>query len=171
MDRYFESAFQGKIKLAVSRFLNSLSQELIDLDAHLEELSEQIEPYIDEIVQEYGLKCVRFSLAGLDVDNRKYDEIDQSQIASISRVKLAQGIKGLWMSLAKTGDASSLLIFWELWYAILEPAVSALQVQVLVWELQLEVSLEIWPTRWFLQCINNRHHQASLVLTSWIQQT
>lgn len=95
LNKYFESEFQGKIKSAISKFLNGLDQELIGIDAHMDELSEQIEPYIDEIVQDYGLKCVKFSLAGLDIDSSKYDEIDQSQIASISKIKLAQGDKGV----------------------------------------------------------------------------
>lgn len=95
LSKYFEGEFQGKIKAAVSKFLNALEQELIGIDAYMDELSERIEPYIDEIVQDYGLKCVNFSLAGLDIDNSKYDEIDQSQIASISKVKLAQGDKGV----------------------------------------------------------------------------
>ena len=95
LNKYFESEFQGKIKSAISKFLNGLEQELIGIDAYMDELSEQIEPYIDEIVQDYGLKCVKFSLAGLDIDNSKYDEIDRSQIASISKVKLAQGDKGV----------------------------------------------------------------------------
>lgn len=95
LNKYFESEFQGKIKSAISKFLNGLEQELIGIDAYMDELSEQIEPYIDEVVQDYGLKCVKFSLAGLDIDNSKYDEIDQSQIASISKVKLAQGDKSV----------------------------------------------------------------------------
>ena len=79
--------FQGKIKSAVSRYLNSLEQELIGIDAYIDELSEQIQPRIDEIVQEYGLKCISFSLAGLDVDTSKYDIIDESQIAAIGKSK------------------------------------------------------------------------------------
>ena len=93
LDKYFASEFQGKIKSAVSKFLNSLQQELIGIDAYMDELSEQIEPYIDEVVSDYGLKCVKFSLAGLDIDNSKYDVIDESQIAAIRKGKLAQGDK------------------------------------------------------------------------------
>lgn len=93
LDKYFASEFQGKIKTAVSKFLNSLQQELIGIDAYIEELSEQIEPYIDEVVSDYGLKCVKFSLAGLDIDTSKYDVIDESQIAAISKGKFAQGDK------------------------------------------------------------------------------
>lgn len=95
LDKYFASEFQGKIKTAVSKFLNSLQQELIGIDAYMDELSEKIEPYIDEVIQDYGLKCVKFSLAGLDIDTTKYDAIDESQIESISKVKLAQGDKGV----------------------------------------------------------------------------
>lgn len=95
LNKYFASEFQGKIKSAVSKFLNGLEQELIGIDAHMDELSKEIEPYIDEIVQDYGLKCVKFSLAGLDIDNSKYDAIDEAQIASINKVKLAQGDKGV----------------------------------------------------------------------------
>lgn len=95
LNKYFASEFQGKIKAAVSKFLNSLEQELIGIDAYMDELSDKIEPYIDEVIQEYGLKCVRFSLAGLDIDASKYDAIDQSQIAAISKVKLAEGDKGV----------------------------------------------------------------------------
>lgn len=93
LDKYFASEFQGKIKSAVSKFLNSLQQELIGIDAYMDELSEQIEPYIDEVASDYGLKCVKFSLAGLDIDTSKYDVIDESQIAAISKGKLAQGDK------------------------------------------------------------------------------
>ena len=93
LDRYFASEFQGKIKSAVSKFLNNLEQELVGIDEYMDELSEQIEPYIDEIVDEYGLKCVRFSLAGLDIDISKYDAIDESQIAAIAKGNLARGDK------------------------------------------------------------------------------
>lgn len=91
LKKYFMNEFQGKIKSAVSRYLNSLEQELIGIDAYIDELSEQIQPRIDEIVQEYGLRCVRFSLSGLDVDTSKYDAIDESQIAAIGKTNLARG--------------------------------------------------------------------------------
>lgn len=93
LDKYFASEFQGKIKTAVSKFLNTLEQELIGIDAYMDELSEKIEPYIDEIISEYGLKCVRFSLAGLDIDTTKYDVIDASQIELIARTRGYQGDK------------------------------------------------------------------------------
>lgn len=93
LDEFFASEFQGKIKTSVSKFLNSLDQELIGIDAYMDELSEKIMPSIDKIVSDYGLKCVKFSLAGLDVDTTKYDAIDASQINLIARKRNYQGDK------------------------------------------------------------------------------
>ena len=76
--QYFRNEFQGKIKSTVSKFLNELQQELIGIEAYMEELSDKIEPMIDEVVTDYGLKCVSFSLSGLDIDDTKYDKMDES---------------------------------------------------------------------------------------------
>lgn len=95
LSQYFSSEFQGKIKSAVSKFLNALEQELIGIDAYMDELSEKIEPYIDEALEDYGLKCVRFSLAGLDIDISKYDVIDKAQLGQIAKIKGAQGDRGV----------------------------------------------------------------------------
>ncbi len=93
LDKFFASEFQEKIKTAVSKFLNSLEQELIGIDSYMDELSEKIMPSINKIVSDYGLKCVKFSLAGLDVDTTKYDAIDASQINLIARKRDYQGDK------------------------------------------------------------------------------
>ena len=93
LDEFFASEFQGKIKTTVSKFLNSLEQELIGIDSYIDELSEKIMPSIDKIVSDYGLRCVKFSLAGLDVDTTKYDAIDASQINLIARKRDYQGDK------------------------------------------------------------------------------
>ncbi|QTE72858.1 SPFH domain-containing protein [Clostridiales bacterium FE2011] len=91
--KYFSTEFQGKIKTGISKFLNSLDQELIGIDAYIDELSDKIEPYIDEALDDYGLKCVKFSLAGLDIDTTKYDVIDQSQMELIARQRGYTGDK------------------------------------------------------------------------------
>ena len=93
LEKYFASEFQGKIKSAVSKYLNSLETDLIGIDAYLEDISEAIEPKINEVVADYGLKCVRFSLAGLDIDTSKYDVIDASQLELIRKTKEYQGEK------------------------------------------------------------------------------
>lgn len=59
----------------------------------MNELSTQIELYIDAVVEEYGLKCVKFSLVDLDIDISKYDVINESQIAAITKGNLTRGDK------------------------------------------------------------------------------
>lgn len=83
--KYFAGEFQGRIKSAVSRFLSSTQTELIGLDAHLDELSDEVTPLIDESLRDYGLKCAGFSLVALDIDISKYDQIDVSQVELIAR--------------------------------------------------------------------------------------
>lgn len=92
---YFENILRGKIKSAVAKFLNGLQQDLIGIDACLDELSEQITPYIEAILAEYGLKCTAFVLSGMDVDKSKYDAIDVSQISAIEKINQARGDKAV----------------------------------------------------------------------------
>lgn len=95
LNLYFGNEFQGKIKTAVSKFLNSLEQELIGLDAYLDDLSEQVQPFIDEALEDYGIRCVKFSLAGLDIDVTKYDVLDEAQIEMTHKIRGAQGDKAV----------------------------------------------------------------------------
>lgn len=89
--QHFKYEFQSKIRTVVSQFLNSYEQELIGLDAHLGEISEKISPLIDTVLVTYGLKCVAFSLAAIDIDTEKYDKIDEYQIERIGKQKEALG--------------------------------------------------------------------------------
>ena len=94
LDEYFVNSFSGIIKSTVSDCLNSYEQEMIGLEAHLLEFSQQIQPQIDVAVRDYGLSCVSFILSALDFDHSRYDDIDQKQIDSyIDKVKTAQGNK------------------------------------------------------------------------------
>ena len=86
MNKYFREELTGKIKASISRFLNGLQQELIGIDAYLDILAPQIEPYINETLTDYGLKLVKFSLSGLDIDLTKYDMIDVGRIEGLSDV-------------------------------------------------------------------------------------
>ncbi len=94
LTRYFSMEFQGKIKSAVSKLLDSLQRELIGIEQYMDELNDAIKPYVDEALQDYGMKCVRFTLGGLDIDESKYDQIDQAQISALQKIKEAQGDKG-----------------------------------------------------------------------------
>ena len=87
LDNFFANEFQSKIKSCITRTLNETPTELIGIEAHLEEFSEAVEPYMCEVFEDYGLRMVKFSIAALDVDDdelrRKYDEIGIDAIAKL----------------------------------------------------------------------------------------
>lgn len=93
MDRFFSNEFQVKIKTVLSRFLNGYDNELIGIDAQIESLSAHLKPQMDEILAPYGLSCLQFTISGLDIDNSKYDIIDESQIGLIEERRKAMAKK------------------------------------------------------------------------------
>ena len=93
LNSFFYSEFQGKIKTIISTFLNNYNNELIGIDAYINDLSVRIQPDIAEALSEYGLECKGFFIAAIDIDTSKYDEIDESQIAAVQKMKYAAGIK------------------------------------------------------------------------------
>ena len=76
---YFSSEFQSKIKSVIARALNESEAELLGIDARLDEFSDSIQPYMQEILGEYGLRCVKFTVSAIDINDdelrRRYDEI------------------------------------------------------------------------------------------------
>ncbi len=93
LNDYFANQFQSKIKTVLSKALNSLQTELIGIESYLEEFSDEIEPMIDEILNEYGLKCVKFVVSACEVDKSKYDSIDEAQIEANKKILAARGDK------------------------------------------------------------------------------
>lgn len=79
LNAYFVSEFQSKIKSVIARAVNASDAELLGIDARLDEFSDTIQPYMQEILSQYGLRCVRFAVSAIDLDDselrRKYDEI------------------------------------------------------------------------------------------------
>ena len=94
LDRYFISEFQSKIKSVIARALNESSTELLGIDARLDEFSETIQPFMQETLDSYGLRCVKFVVSAIDIDDdelrRRYDEIGMDAIATMRK---AQGDK------------------------------------------------------------------------------
>lgn len=87
---YFKNEMLTKIKSCVNQFLLSYQDEFIGIEAYLSDISNNIQPKINETVSQYGLYCVNFSVMAMEVDTTKYDEIDEAQVESIKRAK--QGI-------------------------------------------------------------------------------
>ena len=95
LNNFFYNQFQAKIKTVVSKALNGIEGELIGLDSRLEEVSESIEPMIDDVLSDYGIKCVNFVISALDVDSTKYDVMDQATMESVMKKQSALGDKGV----------------------------------------------------------------------------
>ena len=87
---YFKNEMLTKIKSCINKFLLEYEHELIGLEAHLSEISGDIDLFFNEMFVQYGLSCVNFSVMALAVDTAKYDDIDEAQIANVKKVK--QGI-------------------------------------------------------------------------------
>ncbi|MCD8038201.1 MAG: SPFH domain-containing protein [Lachnospiraceae bacterium] len=88
LNSFFSNEFQSKIRSTISDAINKMDTELIGLDARLDELSQIVEPVMDGILQEYGLKCRNFNIAALDVDKSKYDNMDNAQMEANKRKML-----------------------------------------------------------------------------------
>lgn len=99
LNKYFINEFQSKIKSVIARALKESNTEILGIDARLDEFSEIIEPYMQEILEDYGLKCVKFSIAAIDIDDdelrRKYDEIGMDAIAKMRGAQADKAVMGI----------------------------------------------------------------------------
>lgn len=99
LNKYFINEFQSKIKSVIARALIESNTEILGIDARLDEFSEIIEPYMQEILEDYGLKCVKFSIAAIDIDDdelrRKYDEIGMDAIAKMRGAQADKAVMGI----------------------------------------------------------------------------
>jgi membrane protease subunit (stomatin/prohibitin family) len=96
LDNYFANEFQSKIKASITRALNETQTELLGIEARIDEFSESVEPFLNEIFEDYGLKMIKFSIAALDVDDdelrRRYDEIGMDAIAKMRNAQADRGV-------------------------------------------------------------------------------
>lgn len=94
LDKYFITEFQSKIKSVITRSINESDAELLGIESRLDEISDIIQPSMQEILNEYGLSCVKFVVSAIDINDdelrRKYDEIGMDAMATIRK---AQGDK------------------------------------------------------------------------------
>ena len=96
LDDYFANEFQSKIKSSITRALNETPTELLGIEAHLDVFAETVEPFFGEILEDYGLKMIKFSIAAIDIDDdelrRRYDEIGMDAIAKLRNAQAERGV-------------------------------------------------------------------------------
>lgn len=87
LKKFFRSEFQSKIKSIIARAVNESNTEILGIDSRLDELSEATHPFMQDIVDAYGLRCVSFAIMAIDIDDnelrQKYDEIGMDAIAKM----------------------------------------------------------------------------------------
>lgn len=99
LNKYFSNEFQSKVKSVIARALTESNTELLGLDARLDEFSDMIQPFMQEILDDYGLKCINFVVAALDIDDdelrRRYDEIGMDAIAKMRNAQADKSVMGI----------------------------------------------------------------------------
>lgn len=99
LSKYFINEFQSKIKSVIARALNESSTELLGIDARLDEFSEVIEPLMQETLDDYGLKCVKFVVSAIDIDDdelrKRFDEIGMDAYAKLKNAQADKGVMGI----------------------------------------------------------------------------
>lgn len=93
---FFRNEFQSKIKSCIARAANESTKELLGIDARLDEFSDSINPFIEEMLVNYGVKLIKFTVAAVDIEDdelrRRYDEIG---IDAIEKMRIAQADKSV----------------------------------------------------------------------------
>lgn len=102
LNEYFANAFQSKIRTVIAKALNESEMELLGIDSRLDEFSEAIGPYMNELLESYGLSCVRFTVSALDIaDDELRREFDRDGIKNMAKVRNAQADKAVFDILGK----------------------------------------------------------------------
>lgn len=78
LTRYFRNELQSEIRTVITQALNDTEGELLGIEARLKEFSDAIKPFVQDIFNGYGLRCVQFVVSYLHIVNdelrRAYDE-------------------------------------------------------------------------------------------------
>lgn len=104
LNKYFKNEMLMQIKSCVSKFLLLYENEFIGIGAYAGEISEAIQPQINETVSKYGLRCVNFAISYMEPDQTKYDAIDEAQIERIKREKQGIGENAFMNQLGNNWD-------------------------------------------------------------------
>ena len=67
LNNYFISEFQQHIKSSLARAIRSSNQEIMGICAEQDVLATQIQPILQEILDDYGLKLITFTIAAIDI--------------------------------------------------------------------------------------------------------
>jgi membrane protease subunit (stomatin/prohibitin family) len=99
LTKYFINEFQGKIKSNITRAANESAQELLGIEARLDEFADIISPFMQETLDSYGLKLIKFSIAAISIDDdelrKRYDEIGMDAISKMRNAQADKSVLGI----------------------------------------------------------------------------
>lgn len=67
LDNFFISEFQQHIKVTIAKYVKNSQEEILGICAEQDVLAERIKPTLQEILDDYGLRLISFSIMGLDI--------------------------------------------------------------------------------------------------------
>lgn len=67
LDNFFISEFQQHIKVTIAKYVKNSQEEILGICAEQDVLAEKIKPALQEILDDYGLRLMSFSIMGLDI--------------------------------------------------------------------------------------------------------
>lgn len=91
LNNYFISEFQQHIKSSLARAIRDSNQEILGICAEQDVLANQIHPILQEILNDYGLKLVTFSIAAMDIPE---DDPNRQKLEEAFANKGVMGILG-----------------------------------------------------------------------------
>ena len=89
--RYVRSTFLSKIKSNISGSIQRMDSEIMGIDAHMDEISQDLMPIIQDAIRPYGLFCISFSISAIDLMDDEYRrQYDEAIAAKNSKILNAQ---------------------------------------------------------------------------------
>lgn len=67
LTNYFDSEFQQYIKSSIAKAIKNANQEILGICAEQDILAQSIHPILQEILDDYGIRLITFSIAGIDI--------------------------------------------------------------------------------------------------------
>lgn len=96
LDNYFENEFQGIIRAFLTRVLNETKNELLGIESRITEFAQVVEPLLNEAIEVYGVKMIKFSIAALTVfDDENRTRFDEIGMDALEKLRNAQADKGV----------------------------------------------------------------------------
>lgn len=67
INAYFRTAFTGKIKTNLAKYIKKNNVSVLDLMTEYDEIGEKLTPILNELLDEYGVRLVNFYIGGINI--------------------------------------------------------------------------------------------------------